>query len=231
MDTTMGGASIEFPVTSWTAVLGAREPGSPVAREHLERLCRLYWKPVYFHVRHRWAKSNEDAKDLTQAFFAWFLEKGGMDQVEHGRGRFRNFVKVVLDNFLRNQERSRRAVSRGGTARIVPIDAAPEPPVDSSEFDELWAAHLLQEALRILEERYQVERKRTHWRVLQLYYLAATQPTYAELARELRIGEDDVQKLLKHGRGALREIVRSLVRETLESPADLDDEMLRLFHE
>lgn len=41
-----GQGAHDFPVTSWTAVLGAADPASPETRDPLERLCRLYWRPV-----------------------------------------------------------------------------------------------------------------------------------------------------------------------------------------
>ncbi|MHC5031883.1 MAG: RNA polymerase sigma factor, partial [Planctomycetota bacterium] len=46
------------------------------AREALEELCRTYWYPLYVFVRYR-GHSPDDAQDLTQAFFARIIEKGG----------------------------------------------------------------------------------------------------------------------------------------------------------
>lgn len=225
--TTMGGSGHEFPLTSWTMVLRARTTG-----EHLERLCRLYWKPVYVHIRRKGTRSNEDAKDLTQSFFTWLLEKGTIEGVEPGRGRFRNFLKVTLEHFLHNEHRARQAEVRGGGVKTFSISASDNPlplAAATEDFDQLWAANLLQEAFHTLEERYRVERKEDYYRVFARYYLGDVQPTYAEMAREFRMNENEVQRALKHARAALREIVRSLVRETLEDPSEAEDEIARLF--
>lgn len=236
--TTMGGGVGDFPVTSWTSVLRAADPHSPEARDHLGRLCNLYWKPVYAHIRRRWAKTNEDAKDLTQTFFAWFMEKGCMERVERGRGRFRNFLKVILDNFLKDQERARKALAKGGGVRIFSIDAGDDPMVlaaasDSRpvEFDEVWAATMLDQALKTLRERYASNGQENHFRAFEKYYLGQAQPTYVQLAEELKITEQEVEKILKHARAALKGIIRAFIQETLEDPSEIDDELLHLFKE
>lgn len=231
-----GQGSYDFPVTSWTAVLGAADPASPETRDHLERLCRLYWRPVYAHIRWRWTKSNEDAKDLTQTFFTWFIEKGYMERVERGRGRFRNFLKVTLDHFLTDQERARKALARGGAVRTFSIDASEDPmplvaPGDSppADFDEVWAATILQQSLEILQDRYARNRQESTYRAFEMYYLGQTQPTYDEIAERLGISEQEIEKLLKHARSSLRGIIRDCIQETVADPAELDDELLQLF--
>ena len=63
-----------FATTHWSVVLNAADTAAPNAQEALEKLCRAYWYPLYAYVR-RQGRSAEDAQDLTQAFFASFLEK------------------------------------------------------------------------------------------------------------------------------------------------------------
>jgi len=63
-----------FATTHWSVVVRAGDSGSPEAASAMERLCRSYWYPVYVFVRRK-GHSHEDASDLTQAFFAKFLEK------------------------------------------------------------------------------------------------------------------------------------------------------------
>jgi len=51
-----------------------RQSSTPQSDRALEELCRTYWFPLYAYVRRR-GHTKEDAEDLTQAFFARFLEK------------------------------------------------------------------------------------------------------------------------------------------------------------
>src|SRR5512138_472191 len=63
-----------FATTHWSVVLATADQDSPQAGEALEQLCRAYWYPLYVYVRRR-GHSPEDAQDLTQQFFAQFLQK------------------------------------------------------------------------------------------------------------------------------------------------------------
>ena len=74
-DTQIGGPSAKFPATRWSAVRAARS-SDPVERKRaLETIIAAYWKPIYKYTRIRWGKSDEDAKDLTQEFFARMIKK------------------------------------------------------------------------------------------------------------------------------------------------------------
>ncbi len=63
-----------FTTTHWSAVLLAGRDSSPEAALALEGLCRNYWYPLYAYAR-RQGHSPPDGQDLTQQFFAVFLEK------------------------------------------------------------------------------------------------------------------------------------------------------------
>ena len=79
-----------FVTTHWSVVLSAGQPESPEAAQALEKLCRIYWYPLYAYVR-RQGHSPEDAQDLTQAFFAHLLRKDFLSGVGPAKGKFRSF--------------------------------------------------------------------------------------------------------------------------------------------
>lgn len=66
-------AAVAFTTTHWSVVMEA-QGDSPAAQEALEKLCRTYWRPIYSFVR-RQGVGQEEAEDLTQGFFALFLER------------------------------------------------------------------------------------------------------------------------------------------------------------
>src|SRR5436309_796860 len=99
-DTSLGGPREDFPKTIGDMVARARDPSAEVRRLGFEELGRQYWKPIYRYARVAWAKSNEDAKDLTQAFFLWLMEGDALDRYLPGRGSFRSFLKALLRHFL-----------------------------------------------------------------------------------------------------------------------------------
>jgi len=126
LDTSMGGNQSRFPETRRSAVIDFNN-GDPVLRDSAaEALISAYWKPVYKYIRVRWSRSNEDAKDLTQAFFARFLEKQDVQDADPARGRFRSFLLGSFKHFLANEYDRERAKKRGGdqVKIALEVDAA-----------------------------------------------------------------------------------------------------------
>src|SRR5256885_9869194 len=101
-----------FTTTHWSVVATAADTSGPHAHEALEKLCQIYWYPLYAYVR-RQGHSPEDAQDLTQEFFTRFLEKKSFRLASPARGRFRTFLLTSLKNFLINEWDRARAAKRG----------------------------------------------------------------------------------------------------------------------
>ncbi len=231
-ETSMGGDAQSFPTTSWSVVLGARaEPGAS-SREALARLFATYWKPVYVHIRRRWRKSNEDAKDLTQEFFATLLERGAISQCRADGARFRSFVRRALENFLVDRHRRALCLRRGGQAKETALDAAAELAADpeDQEFPREWAIALMRASLTALEEMYTASGRSAYFEVLRRTRLGeGDRPTYADTAATLGISVDDVQNYLRHAQHSLRDLLVRNVRETLAEGEDVETELATLF--
>src|SRR5215475_1101517 len=110
-----------FATTHWSVVVHAGNSGSPEAASALERLCRSYWYPLYVFVRRK-GHSHEDASDLTQAFFAKFLEKRYLKSVDASLGKFRTFLLTSMTHFLANEWDKAQAEKRGGGERVISFD-------------------------------------------------------------------------------------------------------------
>jgi RNA polymerase sigma-70 factor (ECF subfamily) len=141
-----------FATTRWTVVLAAGGGSTPQSDHALEELCGTYWFPLYAYVRRR-GSSKEDAEDLTQQFFARFLEKNYLNGLDAGRGRFRAFLLAALKHFMANEWDRARAQKRGGGAVHLSLDwqtadtqfqiaSASETSPDKA-FDREWAVALL----------------------------------------------------------------------------------------
>ena len=110
-----------FPTTHWSVVLAAGDRSSPETEEALSRLCQSYWFPAYAFVR-KLGYSPEQAQDLTQEFFAAFLEKNHLAKAARDWGRFRCFLMTSVENFLRNESDRARAQKRGGGRKLISLD-------------------------------------------------------------------------------------------------------------
>src|SRR5213596_3846339 len=90
--------AVAFATTHWSLVLQAQGE-SPAVQEALEKLCRIYWRPVYSFLR-RQGVGQEEAEDLTQGFFALLLERGDFSAVRKEKGRLRSYLLAALKHFL-----------------------------------------------------------------------------------------------------------------------------------
>src|SRR2546428_12213030 len=111
MDPSSQDGPIAFTTTHWSVVLEAQGP-TPAAEAALEKLCRTYWRPIYSFVR-REGRTVEDAQDLTQSFFARFLERRDFDAVRQEKGRLRSYLLISLKHFLVNERARAMSIKRG----------------------------------------------------------------------------------------------------------------------
>lgn len=223
-----------FPATSWTLVVAASCDAGAQSREGLERLCRLYWRPVHWHLATRWADQDHDALDLTQAFFAWLIESDLVSRYK-GSGSFRGFLRASLDNFTKNELRRESTLKAGGAETFIALDSISgtdlEPPAWSPDasFDELFAAALLEDAARDLTERLEAAGERTDRLVFEAWFLAGQRPTQSALAAELGLSESALRRAIERTRRTLRSLLRARLRDTLASDDELTEEFARLF--
>jgi hypothetical protein len=113
-----------FTTTHWSVVLQAQGE-SPAAQEALENLCRTYWRPIYSFVRREGVRP-EEAKDITQGFFALILERKDFHSVRQEKGRLRSFLLASLKHFMANERRDAAAIKRGGGRTLISLDGIAE---------------------------------------------------------------------------------------------------------
>ena len=122
LDTSMGGNQSRFPETRRSAVVDFNSGDASLRECAAEALISAYWKPVYQYIRVRRSRSNEDANDLTQAFFARALEKEFFRGYDPEKARFRTYLRACLDAFLSQEDQAARRIKRGGDTRVVSLD-------------------------------------------------------------------------------------------------------------
>jgi RNA polymerase sigma factor (sigma-70 family) len=137
----------------------------------LERLVEQTWPEVRALVR-RTGVRGEDADDLTQAYFARFIEKDYLRRLQTWEGCIRPFLLTSLRHFLSNARDRARAQKRGGRVRTLSLEealACPRPGawlVSASTPESLLAAAERQQAMRRAidalrgEARCQAQRRR-----------------------------------------------------------------------
>src|SRR5580658_4615133 len=205
-----------FGDTHWSVILSAMDKHRPTeATDAREKLCRVYWPPLYAYVR-RLGESPHDAQDLTQEFFARFLDKDYLAAVDQAKGRFRSFMLAALKHFLSNERDKQRAQKRGGGHALVPIDfhnaesqGGFEPAQNLTPeaiFQRRWASALLEQALARLRGEYAAAGKESVFEQLkQTLTEGRGAIAYAGLAAQLEISEAAVKMAVHRLRQRYRE--------------------------
>src|SRR5258708_1609808 len=121
-DTDLGGPAVFFPATHCSLVRSTASSDPAVRKQAQETLISAYWKPVYKYLRVKWNLANEDAKDLTQAFFIRAMEKDFFDRFDPSKARFRTFVRLCVDGFIANERRAAGRLKRGGDRELFSLD-------------------------------------------------------------------------------------------------------------
>lgn len=227
-----------FATTRWTLVLAAGSQGSPSADIALEDLCRTYWYPLYAYVR-RQGHTTENAEDLTQAFFARFLEKNYLAGLNSNQGRFRAFLLASLKHFLANEwDRSQRQ-KRGGGATVLSLDyqeadtryqiVLPDHLSPDKLYDRTWAVTLLERVIVRLREENQAAGMAAQFEQLKQYLMVGTKDIpYAQAAIALTMSEGAVRVAVHRLRRRYRELLKQEIVQTLADPAQADEELRSL---
>ncbi|MBI4242561.1 MAG: sigma-70 family RNA polymerase sigma factor [Planctomycetes bacterium] len=234
IDTQIGGSKRNFPKTSWTLILNAKDKNGENYKESLEYLVSSYWKPVYTYMRIVWHMSNEDAKDLTQEFFANFIESEALKTLRTDKAKFRTFVIVVLKHFLLNKKRSEFSQKRGGGQvkfSFDDVEVQPEDPKSSEPsdiFEREWAKTVIENSLNILKRTLDEEGKGSHYKVLEIYTNRddANPQTYSSVALELGLKKSDVRNYLVYTRDKLRLIMTNEISKYVADSSQVQEELL-----
>ena len=224
-----------FVTTHWSVVVAAGDVSSPHGQAALENLCRSYWQPLYAYLL-RQGRTPHDAQDLTQEFFAHFLEKSYFRVADRARGRFRSFLLTALKHFVAHEWEKARAVKRGGRQSFISWEEQPEetrPSLASGAdlsperfYDQQWALTLLEQALDRLGQESAANRKEQQFERLKAFL--SNEPgegAYAAVAAELGTSPGSVAVAVHRLRQRYGELVREEVANTVAKPEQVEDEL------
>jgi len=227
-----------FATTHWSVVLAAQDPDSPAAAEALEKLCRIYWGALYAYARRR-GHSPADAEDLTQGFFARFLDRHFVEHADRSRSKFRFFLLRTFNHFLVDEWRCAHAEKHEGAHPVISINAdhwethyGHELSTDLTPekiFERRWAIALFDRALtRLGEESVAAGKGRQFDLLKEFLSSASSEGAYAEAAGQLGLRPAAVAVQVHRLRKRYGELVREEVAHTVAHPDEVDEELRHL---
>jgi RNA polymerase sigma-70 factor (ECF subfamily) len=226
-----------FTTTHWSVVLEAQGE-SPAADEALEKLCRIYWRPIYSFVR-RQGLAPAEAEDITQGFFAQLLERRSLDAVRKEKGRLRSYLLGALKYFLTDEQRRAMAVKRGKGQRLISfeelraderIEMEPADTVTAEMiYERRWALTILERVLSRLKDEYRAAGNAGLFDSLkQLLPDEPGAPSQAEIAMQLSMTENAIRQAFYRFRQRYQSLLREEIANTVATPGDIEDELRHL---
>ncbi len=232
-----GSGPVAFATTHWSVVLEAQSE-SPAAQEALEKLCRIYWRPIYSFARRQGIRP-EEAQDITQGFFAQLLERRSLSAVRKEKGRLRSYLLGALKYFLADEQRRAMAIKRGKGQRLIPledlhaderIEMEPADPVTAEMiYERRWALTVLEQVLHRLKDEYRAAGNAALFDSLkQLLPDEPGAPSQAETAAQLGMTENALRQAFYRFRQRYQSLLREEIAHTVATPGDIEDELRHL---
>lgn len=204
----------------------------------LAELCSTYWYPLYAYVRRR-GHEPDDARDLTQGFFAVLLERGILERADRERGHFRGFLVTAFRRFVKDEWEKEAAKKRGGGVRPLSLDFEDgesryrREPADlltpEKIYERQWALTVLDRVLATFRAEYVDGGRGGVFEVLAPYIEGGSPAqSYAEAATKLGTTTGAVKVTIHRLRRRYRTLLREEIARTVSDPGEVDAEIREL---
>ena len=238
---TIQDGGVAFATTHWS-VVAACACENETADAALAQLCRDYWPPLYTFARRR-GYSSADAQDITQAFFAYFLQSKAYARTDPMKGKFRSFLLASLKNYMSDLRDRTRALKRGGDYEFVLLDdevdevealysretAAVSLTEEEQQYERSWAAALVARALERIRAEFNTGARAHVFGALKPFLTGGVGlPSHESVAKQLDMPIDTVRSHLSRLRARYRQFVREEVARTIGPADDVDEELRHL---
>ncbi len=235
--TDMGGLRESFLTTHWS-MIEAVQQGQDKDQALIGLLLERYWKPVYCYLRRK-GLGNEEAKDLTQAFFHEIvLNRRLVDRADPCKGRFRSFLLHALDQFFIDQRRRESAGKRIPKDKLVPLGICEPPALPQTILDRgpedcflyAWKSELLDRTLAEVQAECEQQGLQTHWQLFRDKVLRPTledrrsEPMRTICAQYGIASESTAFNMLLTVKKHFRATLRRNLRNTVVLEEDVDEE-------
>jgi RNA polymerase sigma-70 factor (ECF subfamily) len=213
-----------FHTTQWSMILSAAEDSGNA----MERLCRSYWRPLYGYAR-RAGRTGHDAEDLVQGFLAKVIEKQWLRTVKRDAGPFRRYLQVAFKCYMLDEYDRSRAQKRGGGAATVPLDADEAEAFFARElattdtpetaYERAWALEVFARARKALRDECAAAGRAEAHDALE------SGESYPVIAERLGMSVSAITSFAFRVRRRLQEMIRAEILQTVNSHADLEEEV------
>lgn len=226
-----------FPATEWTLVARAGEGGRPRGAA-LAELVRRYHEPLRSHLIWIRRINPDHAADLLQGFLtSQVVERGLVRRAERSKGRFRTFILLALDRYVKNRFREARAAKRApdrAAALDERADFAHCGPAPVDPFDAAWARQVLNEAIQCMQRECSLSERPDVWgvfeaRIMRPAFERAKPLSYNELVRQFNLSSpSQASNVLITAKRMFQRCLSAVIAEYEPDAAAIEREVLEL---
>ena len=240
--TEMGGGQVRFLTTHWSLIEAVAGDEQDETRTLIGSLLERYWKPVYCYLR-RHGYGNEEAKDLTQAFFhEVVLGRNLFQRADKSQGRFRSFLLVALKRYVAASREKEFAQKRIPKSKLVSLEMADESSLSAActeltpedSYNYAWVSALLEQVLENVKTGCYEDGKTCHWHLFRERVLGpikgkADPPAMDELCHKYRIEDrTTASNMIVTVKRRFRTVLRSYLRDMVSSDQEVDSELVEI---
>jgi RNA polymerase sigma factor (sigma-70 family) len=228
---------LPLTTTHWSMVLDAQSE-LRAAREGLEKLCRIYWRPIYSFVQ-RQGIAPKEARDLTEGFLVLLLERKDLNTVRKEKRRLRSYLLASVKSFLTDQRRRAMAIKRGKAEHLIPsqellqsesIDVEQSDRFTADQiYERRWAFTVLEQVMARLRDEYRsADNLPFFGQMKKMLVDESGGPSQAEVASEFGMTETAVKQVFRRFRQRYQTLLREEISHTVIMPGDIEDELSHL---
>ena len=240
--TSIGGSRESFQTTHWSEIFDAGTVDEVRRNIIIDALLQKYWKPVYCYIRRK-GYDNEQAKDLTQAFFhEVVLNSNLIRQADREKGRFRTFLLTALDHYLIDAHRKAKAKKHAPSGGFVGLEScdlsglttAHSKMTPDQVFNYIWATEIIGQVISQVRKECYDTGKETHWQVFQAKILDPimdnrTASSLRELCERYGIeSEAKVSNMIVTVKRCFRRVLEDQLGRFVREDSDIEDEINEL---
>lgn len=234
------GCAAALPPTRWSVVARACDQGKGLWLDALNDIVRQY-RPVFIrYLMGKWRMPPDRADELVQEFLlAKMSEKHVLGFASQAKGRLRSFLMTVFDHFVTSYQRKQRALKRRPSSPDSErLDDLPEMTANelspAEVFEVIWARQILDMAVSRMEEACVAGGRQGVWDIFYARTLRhardgmAPMP-YSEIVARFKLSScSEASNRLVTANRMFAQNVREVVLETIDSPEDVERELLEL---
>src|SRR4030095_5631341 len=220
-----------FPSTSWELLTDAARRGDGAASARNE-FAERYYGAVRAYIAALTRGTNQ-TDDITQRFFETVVLSGTLlARADHDKGRFRQYLKQAIRNFLigahRQQSRALATeVHLDGVIdgwNAVAVDASPSP---DDEMMRAWGQSLVAMALSQLERVCEERHQREHFEMFVRRYVDDPDqpPSWREVGAPFGLDEKTARNRTDTAARRFRSLLRQLIASDIGAGEDIEHEL------